>query len=448
MRSTVHKAATAALIAAMSLGALGAAAPARANSAFGCKNLEHNPVLPSVEGKNGFFFRVFADLRMQHPMTDVVVQQMRRLSEALAAHGTTLIYLPIPTKSQTIPSQLPKDVSQYGFNKKIADLVYEDQIKRLNANGVIAVDLLSALKSDDPKHPPFFKADFHWTSLGAKEAARAIAAVVKKRPEYANLDQISFKTTPVGREKAVSGMRRALQTFCKDSLPPVVTNGFETVQVQKASKSLDIFGSKTSGADIALVGTSFSDAEVPNFGGFLSQYTDLGVDNLAITGGNQFGAVTSYLTSNLFQKERPRFLIWENPIYNNLAQYGAQPMLELIAAARENCTPVSADRMSTKADDKNAVTVDLAGMQLDRNAMVLADAGTEISRQVTMAVQWQDGRTFKEMVKRTKRMRGTGRFYVSARPLWSPHLSKMTLTFDRRAPDATKVSICSLKKKG
>jgi alginate biosynthesis protein AlgX len=101
--------------------------------------------------------------------------------------------------------------------------------------------------------------------------------------------------------------------------------------------ALDIFGTDAAAASLVLAGTSFSDSNINNFAGFLSEFTGIEVTNYSITGGNQFGAMTSYLTSREFAEQRPTFLIWENPIYNGLAQFGPLPMEELIAAAGPSC---------------------------------------------------------------------------------------------------------------
>ncbi len=325
--------------------ALLAATPALADSAFGCRHLENHPTMPAVEGKDGFFFRVFADLRMQHPFTDRATEHMARLSEALRAHGTTLVYVPIPTKSVTMPTFLPPEAELFGFNNQVATAVYEDHIDRIRAKGVIAVDVLSALRTDDATNPPFFRSDFHWTAYGAQKAAHAIGDVIKTLPDYAEVTPVKFETKPIGSDLAVSGMRRELQAYCVLNLPPVVSTMFETVEVASADADLDIFGDGgAEGAasdEIALVGTSFSDTVGPNFSGFLAEYAAMPVTNMAITGGNQFGAITSYITSREFEQRRPRYLVWENPVYNNLAQFGTGPMLELIAAARNECEPVA-----------------------------------------------------------------------------------------------------------
>ncbi|MDC9824265.1 alginate biosynthesis protein [Devosia sp. ZB163] len=430
------------------LAALLSASPAlAANSAFGCKHLEDNPTLPSVEGRDGFFFRIFADLRMQHPFTEDTTTQMGKLAEALKAHGTTMLYVPIPTKSVTLPTFLPDEARLFGFDEDVAVAVYEDQVARLNAKGVIAVDLLSALRTTDGNDPPFFKSDFHWTSRGAETAAKTIGGTIKQLPAYADVTPVTYETRATGAELAVSGMRRTLQAYCVESLPPVISTSYETVEVASADASLDIFGDSggaeegATNDEIALVGTSFSDALVPNFSGFLAQYASLPVANMAITGGNQFGAITSYLTSREFQANRPKFLVWENPIYNNLAQFGTGSLTELIAAARNDCQPVGNAPVVDRA--KGLYEADLTGTPIAPNQVLLADAGDDGSRDVVLNFESTDGRTFTREVHRGDRFRGTGRFFIPLESLDSLELSKVSITFDRLSEEKAAISLCN-----
>lgn len=441
------------LLAAAAVAAICTApALAASPSAFGCKHLEDNPTLPSVEGKDGFFFRIMADLRMQHPFTEEVTTMMAQLSDALKAHGTTMMYVPVPTKSVTLPTFLPPEAALFGFDEKVASTVYEDQIERLKAKNVMAVDLLSALKTTNGDDPPFFRSDFHWTSTGARKAAETIGGLIKSLPDYAEVTPTNYESQPRGTELAVSGMRRELQAYCALSLPPVVSDAFDTVEVASADAALDIFGDSgaTSGQDggaarsdeIALVGTSFSDAEVPNFSGFLSQYASMPVANYAITGGNQFGAITSYLTSREFQANRPRYMVWENPIYNNLAQFGTNSMVELIAAARNDCTPVSGKPTAT--EQAGGLSVDLSADKIGTKQVLLADAGDDGSRDLVLKFTAKDGRTFEREIHRGDRFRATGRYFIPLESLDSLELSKVDLQFDRVSPDTAQVSLCNL----
>jgi alginate biosynthesis protein AlgX len=424
------------------------ASPGLAASAFGCKHLEKNPTLPAVEGKDGFFFRVFADLRMQHPFTDEVTTLMGELSAALKEKGTTLIYVPIPTKSVTLPTFLPEDAGLFGFDETVATTVYTDQVARLAEKDVIAVDLLAALRTSDGSDPPFFRSDFHWTSTGARKAAEAIGTLIKSLPDYAEVTPVTYETKAIGSEIAVSGMRRELQAYCSASLPPVISAAYETVEVASADAALDIFGDdapveggSAKADEVALVGTSFSDALVPNFSGFLAEHASLPVANFALTGGNQFGAITPYLTSREFQAERPRYLVWENPVYNNLAQYGTGPLTELIAAARNDCAPISGSKAVNEA---GALVADLSADRIGARQVLLADAGDAGSRDVVLKFTSKDGRVFERAVHRGDRVRSTGRFFVPLESLDSLELTQVEITFDRLSEDTASVSLCNL----
>ena len=115
-------------------------------SAFGCSDLAENDALPALEGKDGFFFRLDADIRMQNIMTDAGADEVARFAAALKENGTTLVYAPIPTKGQTLEAFLPDSARFYGFDSSVAQSTYRDQIQKLTDRGVVAVDLIPALE--------------------------------------------------------------------------------------------------------------------------------------------------------------------------------------------------------------------------------------------------------------------------------------------------------------
>ena len=427
-------------------GLLALAAPAMAESQFGCSENQFSSAMPSVEGKDAVFFRTFADLRLQHPMDARVVEQLGRLADVLRDNGTTLIYATIPAKSQAMPDFLPDDAAGYGYDRAIAEAVYDDITTRLNAAGVVAPDLMRALQASPPDDHPFFRADFHWTSSGARLAAKAIGDAIKADPAYADVTPATYKSVEIGMKPAFSTMRRALQGFCVDALPSVETMGFTTALVEDATAeagTLDIFGDTAGTAKIVLVGTSFSDSDVNNFSGFLQEYSGLEVINQAITGGNQFGAITSYLTSADFAEQRPRFLIWENPIYNNLGQYGPGQLEELIAAVGDTCS-VTLDAV---ADGDAGLVADLGTHQLGPEDAIFADFGAESARSATFTLDGPDGLIRRATVDRGDRLRATGRFYLGLSAFYVPGLHRVHVTFDRPVAEGAKITLC-LNEKG
>lgn len=253
-------------------------------SQFGCKGLQTNKDLPALEGKDGVFFRIQSDLRMDHRMSDAAIAQLAALSRELASQGTLLVYLPVPTKGLAMPQSLPADAALFGFDPERATQVFEDLIDRMSDAGVMAVNAVPQMRALPSETPPFFAADFHWTGYGARAAAQAIAERLSQDPSYQALPKSEFVSTPQGQERAFSGMRRVLQNNCHDALPQAVTMRFATEkQSGESDGALDLFGATQTDA-IALVGTSFSDSEINNFAGFISEATGLDVVNFALTG--------------------------------------------------------------------------------------------------------------------------------------------------------------------
>ncbi len=418
------------------------AAQAELPSGFDCGAYEFSSALPSVEGKDGVFFRTFADLRLQHPMDLRTISLLGRLAKVLEENGTTLVYVTIPAKSQAMAQYLPEHAADYGFNPEMAEMIYTDIVDRMSAVGIVAPDIMTALQNVQGEERAFFGADFHWTSEGARSAAQAIAKAIKAHPAFAELTPTTFESKPLGKQVAFSGMRRTLQSFCRDALPPTETMAFKTTPVETVGAELgamDIFAGSGTAVPAVLVGTSFSDSSINNFVGFLTEYTGLDIVNYAITGGNQFGAMTSYLTSDEFRDQRPRFLIWENPIYNNLAQYGSAPLEELIAAAGTSC----AQPLAAQKSDDYTLVASLQGQKISPDDSIFADFGAEGARVANFELQTTDGITRKAKIERGQRLRGTGNFYLGLSPFRHPGFTQISVRFDRPVTDATQLTYCT-----
>ena len=427
---------------ALAAGLAPLAAAADSTSGFNCSAFEFSSVLPALEGKDGVFFRTFADLRLQHPMDQRTIAMLGRLTEVLADNGTTLVYVTIPSKSQAMAEFLPERAADYGFDADVAETIYTDIIDRMSAVSMVAPDIMTALQNVDGEAWAFFGADFHWTSDGARAAAKAIAEAMKANPAYAEVTPMAFESKPLGKQVAFSGMRRSLQSFCRDALPPTETMAYKTTPVESAAGdvgALDIFAGSGAAVPAVLVGTSFSDSSINNFVGFLTEYTGLDIVNYAITGGNQFGAMTSYLTSDEFRDQRPRFLIWENPIYNNLAQYGSAPLEELIAAAGTSCS----QPLAVEKEDDYTLAASLSGMKVSPDDSIFADFGAEGARVASFELQTTDGITRKSKIERGERLRGTGNFYLGLSPFRHAGFTQVTVRFDRPITDTTQLTYCT-----
>ncbi|KPF46086.1 alginate biosynthesis protein [Rhizobium sp. AAP43] len=445
-QALVSTTAIALVLAGLSSAPVSAEEPNEGPSGFGCHALEDIAELQMIEGKDGMFFRILADLRLQHAFTDQTVERLAAMSKALAAHGTTLVYVPLPTKSQVHPDLVPERAALYGFDAGIASQVYDDVVRRLEKKGVVAVDIATPMRSDN-RSPSgdysFFKADFHWTAHGADVAAKAIGDRLKTLPAYEDITPVRYEMEEVIPDRESSSMRDLLQKHCLKNVPPVTAKAYRAVRQEDAAAGgggLDIFGAAEH-ATTALIGTSYSDKPISNFADFLQYRTGVPVENYSISGGNQFGSILSYITSREFQESRPRFLIWENPIYNNLGQYGDAPWQEVLAAAGGECTTSVA---ATRKDDRT-VEADLASIKLSPGDVLLADIGRDISRKAQFTFTGTDGQNRVRSVERGDRLRSTGRYFLSLGGFPAGSFGKVSVSFDAAVDETTTLSICKTK---
>ncbi len=411
---------------------------AQTPSAFGCSFLEEAAPTPYIEGRDGVFFRLTLDLRLRHPVTEGSIDLVSRLSEALAAQGVTLIYVPVPAKGLAMPDHLPENASSYGYDHAIASDIYYETVERLRGAGVVTVDALTPLLDLPEDELAFIPTDHHWTSEGSRAVAEQVAQAIAETSGYQELDKAQTETVSLGMQEVPSPIRREIQAMCRDTVPPSETEAFETEVSAPVGDPADIFAADAGGPAIELVGTSMSRTDAFNFDGFLAEAAGLDVANYAVTGGNQYGAIVSYMMSDEFLTAPPRFLVWENPIYNNLGEFGEMPLRELIAVAAAECTPMVADR-----PDTNTLLAQVPEEGLPADAYVRADAGVARGRAIEIGFVTAEGMRISASIERTQRLEPTRLFYQYMDPFWEPNIAQVEVRFDRAVSEDASLAICT-----
>lgn len=404
-------------------------------SSYGCSGLAELRQAPSVEGKDGVFFRIQSDLKMDHGFTAQAIENLAGLSAALAQTGTHLIYLPVPAKSLAMPHALPDPSALYGFEPEIAAWVMADLVAQLEKLGVATINAAPEMARLPASEPPFHKADFHWTARGAELAARLVAQRMSQFPAYQDLEKYEYRTQSLGPIVASSNLRRLLQHHCRETLPLVESEAFQTQLLGNEATPLDIFGSPDGTPQVVLVGTSFSAKQNSNFAGYLSQYSGLEVTNRALSGGNQFGAIQDYLTSDAFLNARPRFLIWENPIYNRLTHQGSQVFAELRAAALDDCRPLDSH--------VNEGVANVALPEASERDVLLIEAGSGMLRSAAVTFTSKRSDRRKRVVKRADRQQGTSRIFVSMSGIWPENPLSASVSVDAAQAGGLRFEVCN-----
>ena len=267
-----------------------------------------------VQGRDGWLFRSEDDLRMVfHPDAEGV-EMLRQFRQALNRRGVELVLVVQPPRGLMHKSKLPEDL-QTPYSPETAESRYRQALDRIRSTGVIVPDMMSVLRNPGDKDF-FFRADHHWTPFGARRTAEVVAERLRSLSSYQALDKQTFETRTEGLLGKRGTLHKAQRLICGHDAPEQFVPRFVT-ESTGASGGDALFGDAGT-PQVALVGTSNSD-EAYNFGGFLSEFLETDVLNVASAGGGLEGAMLSYLPTPAFQEQPPKILIWEVETYHNLS---------------------------------------------------------------------------------------------------------------------------------
>lgn len=416
---------------------------ASAQSVYGCTDLAGRHNMPSIEGREGIFYRIDPDLYMFHSISDESVDQLAQLSKALKASGTILVYAPVPTRGVGMPDQMPQLAQDYGFNVDLAATVYVDNLRRLREAEVATADVRRAFRIASEEAVPFFATDPRLTPEGGLLMARAIAETIGQSKGFKAVPKSRFATQPGASAVLPSDMRSKLQRHCMIDLPKVEAVSYVTTRTQAAllGTNSSIFDNQTaaSSSNIALIGTDVTGSPVSNLAGFLSQASGLDVLQYSVKDGGSFAAMSSYLTSSAFQNARPAYLVWTNPINNNLAQFGDQPMRELQVAATGNC-PVSLH--VSRGSDVNSMRIDLNGLDRRSTYSIYLDADGAQANEAQFEFVSRTGLKRRKTIIRNPEQAKTGRFYMPMSGLWPDGAISVEISLDVPFGPGALVSAC------
>jgi alginate O-acetyltransferase complex protein AlgJ len=256
-----------------------------------------------VVGRDGWLytseeFTVAADGDAQvKAHLDLIADVQKRLQ----AQGTQLTVALLPAKARLYPEYLP-ELRPATLHRDLYARVQHE----LQARGVRAPDLLTAMSRCKSREAVFLRTDTHWTPQGADCTAQALAAA---------------GTVPVvegANYQTVVGAPRTHQGDLMQFLPlapyfsALLPQPDLLVATTTESQSGDLFGDAPA-PKVALVGTSYSADKRWNFDGALRQNLEQDVLNMAQIGHGPFEPMLAYLDQPKKEGPAPAYLIWEIP---------------------------------------------------------------------------------------------------------------------------------------
>jgi alginate O-acetyltransferase complex protein AlgJ len=249
-------------------------------------------------GSDGWFYSSEEFERPKNFDSEIAskLKYVTQVKTALENAGIKLAVVLVPAKARVYPEHLGRYV-----RPKYWDDVYAKFLAGLNAKGVIAPNILNAVKVRDAM---FLKTDTHWTPQGARVAAHAVAQVVKPQLEFQS--QV-FSEKP-GKAATHEG----------DLLKFIPLAGFSQKPAPDQLQTPTVEGTESAGTglfgdtkiEVALVGTSYSANPKFNFDGALKLELQADVLNLALEGKGPITPMREFLKA---LPENLKLVVWEIP---------------------------------------------------------------------------------------------------------------------------------------
>lgn len=257
----------------------------------------------AIIGKDGWLFTA-EELETSAGFTanmQASAAYIAHVQAALASQDVKLFTVIVPDKAEVYQEYLASDVPEQVRARNADFLHFLDRI------GIDRIDAVGTLTRAKLKGNVFMPDDTHWSPLGAKSIADAVAV----RLADADIARAEVNTIQLSDTLFDGDLLAYTPT---GALRPLVGPAQQTIErfETTVSASGGLFGDAT--VDVALVGTSFSAKPEWHFEGFLKDALQADILNVSREGQGPFAPMEAFLESDLLQANPPKIVIWEIPV--------------------------------------------------------------------------------------------------------------------------------------
>lgn len=425
---------------------LSAAAPEAENpEPFAC---EFRPSFAEVAfdvipGNAGVFFRRDTDLEEFFTLTPESQRNFHDLAAALRIRGVDLVFMPLPPRGLVQFQYLnTADADQALYDHTFAYGEFKRFISQLKDADVTVVDLLAEIDADDLWDSFYYMRDHHWTTVGAHEAAVAVAAALQTLPNVAALSTYVFKTQETGSLNRKSPMGFEIQRRCGVEIPAEKDLSYATTRA--AATADDLLGAGTQTPPIALVGSSFSASRDFHFQDFISQESSLELANYAIDGAEFIGSLASLVHSRTFIDAPPPVIIWEAPSYYNINLELFSSMPQLLPAIFGPCAEgetIATSGEVAVGDSTKILSFEPGDSVAGKDYYLFIDGADMGDTSVSVTLRYSDGEYFSAALGDFPSFVRDGRYYLQLSDELAGSLVEVSV--DTTAPVHLTAKICT-----
>ena len=399
-------------------------------------------------GNNGYLF-YSGDFSPNNFAMDGRTQYYLQLDRALKSKGIQLIVAPLPSRTIVYPEELDRNQPlQSAYSTDAARENYKKSFQRLSDQGLKTTDLLSAALSQRQTNDAkglYFTRDYHWTSEGAKLYAQATAREIMKFEAYKNLKKEKFSNKYIRSENAESRLAYLLQQVCGTKTPPEKINVYETTRAGGNLLGNDAY-------PVVMIGSSYSAEPKYNFEGFLKEALSSNVLNAAVSGGGYNASLEAYFLSEAYNKQKPKFLIWE--FAASMTPWDQTALREIIPSVYGDCTTSEAimENKTTLQDGPTSILKN-TDTGIATNIAASIDASTDFISikfadktllNFDLNLKFDDGQQETVQIVRSERIPNQGQFFLKLSEEFTGNLSEVTVIPGKKSKGAVAAKICRI----
>ena len=259
-----------------------------------------------ILGRDGWLFT--SEEYLLSPDIDALekesLERLKEVASRLQQKGKRLVMIPVPLKADIYAEATLQQPDSAALNS------YTHLLVELSSNGIEVVDSRSALLAAKQEGLTFLKRDTHWSPLGARSVA---AAVAKRYPDLQG--EKTYVSSVVGQKEYpgdLCNFIRFSELFSPVLHAPEAIDMYETTQTNAAFDEDALFGDQS--AYYALVGSSYTDIDDWNFVGFLKESLKHDIVPYALKAEGPWKAMENYLERLSSGDDDTAVVFWEFPV--------------------------------------------------------------------------------------------------------------------------------------
>ena len=368
-------------------------------------------------GADGTLFQPWY-LKPSMQLDPASIDGLERFIQAIRAQDITPVVVLLPTPALTSPTAQAAIGADADWSLVEMEASHQATLRWLRSNGAVVISALDVARAQQGEEPFFFLRDHHWTPEGSRATAQAVADVLRNHEQWSTVPHRTFATKTV-KEIALEGggsAGKSLQKRCGIELPDVTMPYYET----RPTAPLQLGLLDEAPADpVVVLGSSYSMTKF-NFSGFLQEYSELPVLNLAVSGGRVMGAPLQYFSSDDYASAPPTWVVWEMAsTVEALPDNGATPAMnaidtwrELVPAVHGRCeSPVLEGTAPLAPGDQALLDGPASGPAAGGHYLVL-DPSDQTPGPLTVVTQFSDGTTDRFVLGRYTRVESRGAHFL------------------------------------